>query len=192
MQQFHRIAMNIPGLETKKLALMMVLMALTVFPLGLSAQRMTADQIFYVVNQKQQKIDNIRQGMDDAWDYFDLDNAEVNARQTYDYQAYMDFIGARYKRVLSQLNFAAAEIAAEIATFLRAHASDGVLDAEVINQGIAKYTDMHGFFSEYGNKYNGDFWRRWRSFSSKYGNEGARYFVDDNAFMRRYGVYVSE
>lgn len=180
--------MNILGLETKKLALMMVLMALTAFPLGLSAQRMTADQILSVVNQKQQKIDNIRQGMDDAWVYFDLDNAEANAGQTSDYQAYMDFILARYYRVQSQLNFASAEIA----TFLRAHANDGALSAEVINQGIAKYTDMHGFFSEYGNKYNGDFWRRWRSFSSKYGNEDARYFVDDNAYMRRYGVYVTE
>ena len=183
---------NLLGLKADKLALMMVLMALTVFPLGLSAQRMTADQILSVVNQKQQKIDNIRQGMDDAWVYFDLDNAEANAGQTSDYQAYMDFILARYYRVQSQLNFASAEIAAEIATFLRAHANDRVLSAEVMDQGIAKYTDMHGFFSEYGNKYNGDFWRRWRSFSSKYGNEGARYFVDDNVFMRRYGVIVDD
>lgn len=180
------------GLKADKLALMMVLMALMVCPFELSAQRMTADQILSLVNEKQRKIDNIRQGIEDAWYYFDLDNAEATARQTSDYQAYIDFVLARYKRVQSHLNFAAAEIAAEIVEILRAHANDGVLSADVINQGIAKYTDMHGFYSEYGNKYMGDFQRLWRSFSSKYGNEGARYFQDDNAYMRRYGVYVSD
>ena len=171
---------------------MMVLMALTVCPLGLSAQRMTADQFMAVIQEKQQKIDLIREGANNAWNYFDLDNAEANARQTSDYQAYMDFILARYDRTLSIMNYAAARIAGEVAEFMRQHRYDCIFSDDVMSEGIAKYIDMQSFFNEWGYKSEEKFRRNWGNYTAKYGNNGSVYFQDDNAYMRRYGVYVTE
>ena len=181
---------NLLGLKADKLALMMVLMALMVFPLGLSAQRMTADQFMAVIQEKQQKIDVIQEGAKNAWYYFDLDNAEAKARQTSDYQAYMDFILARYDRTLSIMNYAAARIAGEIAEFIRQHRYDGLFSDDVMSEGIAKYIDMQSFFNKWGYESEEKFRRNWSNFTAKYGDNGSAFFQEDNDYMRRYGVYV--
>ena len=181
---------NLLGLKADKLALMMVLMALMVFPLGLSAQRMTADQFMAVIQEKQQKIDVIQEGAKYAWYYFDLDNAEAKARQTSDYQAYMDFILARYDRTLSIMNYAAARIAGEIAEFIRQHRYDGLFSDDVMSEGIAKYIDMQSFFNKWGYESEEKFRRNWSNFTAKYGDNGSAFFQEDNDYMRRYGVYV--
>lgn len=178
------------GLKADKLALMMVLMALTVFPLGLSAQRMTADQFMAVIQEKQQKIDVIHDGIESAWYYYNLDHADSRARQTTDYQFDIDFILARYNRTISIMNYAAARIAGEIAEFMRQHRYDGLFSDDVMSQGIAKYIDMQSFFNEWGYKSEEKFRRYWGNFTAKYGDKGSAHFQEDNDYMLRYGVYV--
>ena len=178
------------GLKADKLALMMVLMALTVCPLGLSAQRMTADQFMAVIQEKQQKIDVIHDGIESAWYYYDMDNAETRARHTTNYEFDIDLVLARFNRTISIMNYAAARIAGEVAEFMRQHRYDGIFSDDVMSEGIAKYIDMQSFFNEWGYKSEEKFRRNWSNFTAKYGNNGSAYFQDDNAYMRRYGVYV--
>lgn len=181
---------NLLGLKADKLALMMVLMALTVCPLGLSAQRMTADQFMAVIQEKQQKIDVIHDGIESAWYYYDMDNAETRARHTTNYEFDIDLVLARFNRTISIMNYAAARIAGEIAEFMRQHRYDGLFSDDVMSQGIAKYIDMQSFFNERGYKSEEKFRRYWGNFTAKYGDNGSTYFQDDNEYMRRYGVYV--
>ena len=166
------------------------MIALLVLPLGMSAQRITPEQLYSVVNQKQTRIDNIRQGVNDAYFYFDLDNAEATEYESGDYQAYIDFILARYNRTLSMMNYEAAKIAGEAASFIRSHHGDGTVSTDVTQAGIAKYTDMKEFFLKYAKEQNRKYLQFWQSYSAKHGNNGKELFQYDNEFMKRYGVHV--
>ncbi len=152
---------------------------------------MYADEFFAVVQEKQARIDLIRQGVQDIGEYLDFDNTEAIAYQTDDPQGYIDFAVARFSRMMSVMNYAAADIAAEVVAFIRQHQDDGVISPTVIEEGIAKYTDMSEFFLKYATKAEKDFAENWKKHFSRYGNSGNEFIDQDNAFMLLYGVDIN-
>lgn len=157
-----------------------------------ASQTIYADEFFAVIKEQQSKIDLIRQGVTDAYQYFDLDNASLYAANTNDPDAYLDYILARYYRMVSKMNYAAAEIASEVADFIVEHKNDGVLSPQVISEGIAKYRDMTQFFLEFANQQDADYKKSWQRYSLKYGEQGIEIFSSDNYFLSQYGIFVSD
>lgn len=156
------------------------------------AQMMYADEFFAYVQEQQGRIDLIHAGMQDVSRYLDLDNAEANALETSDPQDYIDFTVARFNRMMSIMNYEIADIAGQIAAFITLHKDDGVISPQVINEGIAKYTDMSNFSLEYATQTQADFERDWEKHFSKYGNRDFFIICEDNDFMRLYGIEIQE
>ncbi len=169
-----------------------LLLVLLAFPVVGSAQIMYADEFMAHVQEKQARIDLIRSGIQNVSLYLDLDNAEANALETSDPQDYIDFTAARFCRMLSIMNYAAADVAGDVAEFITLHRDDGVISPIVIEEGIAKYSEMRDFLLQYANQTHADFIENWEKHYIRYGDLGTELLIEDNDFMRLYGGDIEE
>lgn len=171
----------------------MLLMVLMVLPSELSAQKISAENFFATIKAEQNKIDRIRQGMTDAAnDVFHLNHLESIAAQSPDPQAFIDFSLARFYRMRYEFGRAGAKLVDDVALYIRDNQYNVDLSSQVIKEGMAKYRDMRDFFFEEAYDCYEKYETLWNKHTNKYGDTGSEYFIYDNAFMKRYGVYVSD
>lgn len=176
-----------------KIKAIIMLTVLAVLPSGLSAQQISLDNFWAVINAGQSEIDLLRQGISDAYeDYFEVDNLERIAYESPDPQAFLDYSLARYNRMISYMNDAAAWKASEIADYIRECKGKVNLSPQVMQEGIAKYTDMKDFFLEYARQCYSQYEELWNKYSAKYGDIGTENFRYDDEYMKRYGVTISK
>ena len=176
-----------------KIKAIIILTVLTLLPSGLSAQQVSIESFWSNINEGQGKIDLLRQGMADAYNnYFEIDNLESIAYECPDPQAYIDYSLARYYRMISYMNDTAAWIADDIADYIRGCNGRVNLSSQVIQEGIAKYTDMRDFFLENARQNYSQYEKLWDKYSAKYGNMGTENFRYDDEYMKRYGTTIRE
>ncbi|MDE6206411.1 MAG: SHOCT domain-containing protein [Muribaculaceae bacterium] len=173
-----------------KIKAFLILAVLMFLPSGLSAQQISVEDFWRHFFEAQSKIDLIRQGLDDATVYFELDDLKSIALQTPDPQAYLDYALARYNRTISLLNKAGADWAEYIANYYKDCQGRVNIDPRAMQEGIVKYTDMKEFFLYYSQQEEASYHDLWKKYSEKYGNTGREYFRYDNEFMKQYEVYV--
>lgn len=171
--------------------LIFILTVLMILPSGLSAQQISIEDFWGNINAGQGKIDLLRQGISDAYNsYFEIDNLESVAYESPDPQAYLDYSLARYFRMISYMNDAAAWQADEVADYIKECNGRVHLSPQVVREGIAKYTDMRDFFLENARQNYSQYEQLWKRYSAKYGNIGTENFRYDDEFMKRYGVKI--
>ena len=159
----------------------------------MSAQQISTEDFWETINFGQAQIDLLRQGESDAYySYFEVDDLERSAYESPDPQAWIDYYLARYYRMISYMNYNAAWKAEEIANYIKECKGRVNLSSLVIQEGIAKYTDMRDFFLKYARQYYSEYERLWDRYSDKYGNIGKEFFEYDNEFMKRYGTKVKD
>ncbi|MBD5277547.1 MAG: hypothetical protein HDS30_07860 [Bacteroides sp.] len=164
---------------------------LALFPSVLSAQRISAEEFFQHINYEQSKIDNYRQGNNDAKSFLDMDNAIQTACRHEDPQAYLDYIVIRFNRISCNMNFAAAKIAAEIAKYIANNQYNVDISSVVIQEGIDKYNTLTEFFLETANEWLKNYQDGLRKYIASYGNPDIEYLRLDDKFMKLYGVEPS-
>lgn len=175
-----------------KLKFVLLLAIVSIYQSELTAQQISVEDFFAVLSENQYQIDLIRQGVTDAYEYFELDNLEYIASESPDPQAYLDYILARYNRVASRLNNSGAFWAQENVDHIRRYQGNVDLSPEVISEGIAKFSDMRDFFLDYGRQQDAEYHRLWDIHTSRYGEMGKEFFEDDNEFLKLYDVYVRD
>ena len=119
-----------------------------------------------------------------------MDNIESAAYASGNPQAYVDLTLLRFYSILSTMNFDAANKAEEVASFISNYPNNGVISRQVIDEGVAKYTDMRDFFLEYANQQQNEFNSVFEAFCQTYGFPDQEVFNNDNLFMEQYGVNV--
>ena len=174
--------------------IILLLLALLAGSPPAKADKLYADEIFAILQEKQNRIDYIRQGISEAWQYLDLDNVKEYAQYDDFPQRFLDLQLARFNRIMSKMNFAAAAIADDAAKLLIDHQSDGTLSPIVMEEGIAKYTSMRDFFEEYANNTVTEFCELWYRYhpANEFPANDLYIFDDDNLFMMYYGVSAAD
>lgn len=176
-----------------KFKVIFILTVLVILPSGLSAQQISVESFWRNINTSQGKIDLLRRGMFDVYNnYFDVDNLESIANESPDPQAYIDYSIARYYRMINRMNYTAAWQADDIADYIKESRRRVNLSPQVMQKGIAKYSDMRDFFLEYARQYYSQYEQLWDKYSAKYGKMGTENFNYDDEFMKRYGVKIRE
>ncbi|MBD5227802.1 MAG: hypothetical protein HDR95_01020 [Bacteroides sp.] len=156
--------------------------------LEMSPQQPSTYAVFALVNYNQDKIDLIHQGMNDALEYFEFDTLEEEAKKNPDPQSFLDLILWRYHRVMSKLNFASARVALENADILSNAQVGNDVEPIVMEQGIAKYTDMTNFFIDNALIYEEQYEKEFGGLLIIYGELLSLLIQLDNDFLSNYGV----
>lgn len=157
---------------------------------GSWAQSISVEDFFAVVIGKQERIDELRNGVGDVWQYLEMDNIEGEAIASGDPESYIDFYLARYYRAASKLYFEAASVASKVADFIKTYHKDTNIPPKVIEEGIAKYENMTEFLVDCGNENLNEYLDYWKKFTDKYSsNIGEEAFEYDDQFLTRYWVF---
>lgn len=118
----------------------------------------------------------------------EMDYVQEKANQSDNPQAVIDFLLLRWERNDSKIQLKMAEVANEAADMLSEYKNDSRVDQLVIDQGIAKYTDMSDFFIKRAKEQRASFTQHWNNYVLNYGSGDAYIFDQDDAELQQYGV----